>query len=184
MNSKFFNYKKSKSVELIKYACEWISKIQSPIDGCWYKGGTVPLKQKINGAMKILTGLHAAEIYDFPYSKNLIDTALTAINDDEACSNFNIIYVLYACNLINPDYRKKDIEKFIHNRITLYHQFYSKKEGAFSFHKKQSNDTYYGQRIAQSKNESDIHGTTLFAWGIAIINQMINLNVDFKVPLN
>lgn len=185
MNSEFFSeYSEDESQELIKFAFDWIMEIQSEQDGSWYLGKDVPLNIKINGAMKVLTGLHAAGIYDFPNSKKLIDTALLGINDEEACSNFNIAYVLYCCKIIEPSYRNAEIEKFLLERIDLYKKFYHENIGAFSFYKRKANDIYYGKKITKGKNEPDIHGTILFIWGISIINQVIDLGIDFKIPLN
>ncbi len=183
-NAEFFNYKIEESRDLINYAVEWISRLQSKHDGTWYHGSDISLKEKINGAMKILTGLHAAEIYDFPYADKLIDTALTGINDSEACSNFNIVYVLYGCQKNIANYRKNEILDFIKNRISLYKEFYYSNKGGFAFHKNKANDIYYAKKISQGKDEPDIHGTIMFIWGLAIINSMIDIGLDFEIPVN
>ena len=111
-NARVLNYNEDKADASIKSCLLWISKIQSKDDGCWYTGDNVSLVQKINGAMKVLTGFHAANIYDIPYAKQLIDTALIGVNDIEACSNFNIVYVLYAACKVEPEYRKAEVADF------------------------------------------------------------------------
>lgn len=168
----------------IAKACIWIATIQSKTDGCWYSGSKVSLNPKINGAMKVLTGFHAAGIYDVPYSKKLIDTALTGINDTEACSNFNIVYVLYGTGIVEPVYRRAEIEAFLLNRLKLYEKYYWSEYGGFSFHLGRANDIYYGRKITRGLAEPDIHGTIMFVWGIALINQVLNLGLCWKVPLN
>lgn len=183
MNSVLFDYGTEQCDELINYAVQWISKMQSKVDGCWYSGNTT-LSQKINGAMKILTGLHVAGIYHFPYTERLIDTALSGTNDSEACSNFNIAYVLYGCNKNNPNYRKAEIQEFMLNRVRLYKEFYHPEQGGFSFFRNKANDVYYGKKISLGKNEPDIHGTALFTWGLAIINSIVDLGLDFRIPIN
>ncbi len=183
MNSIIFKYKVNESKELIKYAVDWIGKIQSKDDGCWYRG-SISLKEKINGAMKIFTGLHAVNIYNCKYSKKLIDTALSAINDKDACSNFNIVYVLYGCNKIEPEYRKDEIRDFLLKRVDIYKEYYHCDKDGFSFFKDRANDIYYGKKISEGKNEPDIHGTIMFIWGLSIINKIIDIGLDFKVPLN
>jgi hypothetical protein len=184
LNSYFFDFKIQSNHDLINYATKWISRIQSKEDGCWYSGRNISLKEKINGAMKVLTGFHAAGIYDIPYSDKLIDTALSGINDDEACSNFNIAYVLYCTNLTNPNYRRNDIEKFLFNRIKIYKEYYHPEFGGFSFYKKKSNTNYYGKIIARSQPEPDMHGTVMFTLGLAIINSVLKLGLDLNIPLN
>ena len=182
-NSRIFNYHVKESQELIQYAVEWISQLQSKDDGCWYQGQDVPLYEKINGAMKILTGFHAAGIYHFLHAEKLLDTALSAINDREACSHFNIVYVLYGCHQIVPEYRKQKTYEFLRDRLKIYREFYHPAKGGFSFNKNKANDIYYGKKISLGKNEPDIHGTIMFIWGLAIINQIMDIGIDFKIPL-
>ena len=140
--------------------------------------------QKINGAMKVITGYHAAGIYDIPYAKRLIDTALLGINDSEACSNFNIVYVLYGATRVEPEYRKNEIEDFILKRLDIYRGYYWPEYGGFSFHKDRANDILYGTKISAGRNEPDIHGTVMFIWGISVMNAIIDLGIDWKIPLN
>ncbi len=182
-NSELFDHGSKQSKDLINHAVAYINRMQNP-DGCWYVGENVSLAQKINGAMKILTGLHAAGIFEIENAKQLIDTALSGINDEEACSNFNIVYVLYGATRVEPKYRRSEIEQFLINRLELYHKFYRPETGGFSFHKNKANDVYYGKKITKGLNEADIHGTTMFTWGITIVNQMLDLGIDWRVPLN
>ena len=182
MNAVFFEDKRDTS--LIQAAVNWINNIQNKIDGSWYTGINVPINQKINGAMKVLTGLEVANIKSFNYPEKLIDMALLSTNDAQACDNFNIVYVLYCANKLAPNYRFDDIEKFLMNRLNLYKEYYHPEYGGFSFYKNQSNNVLYGKKLAESKNEPDIHGTTMFTWGLALIDNILDLNLKFKVPLN
>jgi len=182
MNKKMFGYKIKETDNLVRFANAWIDNIQSEDDGFWYKGKTT-VKEKINGAMKILTGKTAADILKINNFKKLVDSCLNAVNDSEACSNFNIIYCLYYCSNIS-EYRRKDIEDFCYNRLNIYKDFYYKDTGGFSFYKHRANDIYYGVKISRGLNEPDIHGTVLFVWGIALISKMLKLDfIDFKIPL-
>lgn len=182
LNKIMFGYKTGIVDKLIEYANNWVDDLQSKDDGFWYSGGTT-VKEKINGAMKILTGKMAAGILYINNHETVIDGCLGAINDGEACSNFNIIYCLYYCSRLS-DYRKKDIEDFCYNRLGIYKEFYFDEIGGFSFHKNKANDIYYGARITKGLNEPDIHGTVMFVWGIALISKILKLDfVDFKIPL-
>lgn len=162
--------------DLTQYAIEWVMKLQNSKNGCWYKG-TPSLQEKINGAMKIITGLKAANAMYFPYAEKLIDTCLSATNDEHACDNFNIIYVLkYANEMTAGSYRSSEIEAFCYNRLTLYKKYYFPKIGGFSFKLGKANDTYYGARITRGLKEPDIHGTVMFLWGIAVIASILGIN--------
>ena len=89
-----FGHKENDADLLIGYANNWVDMLQSASDGFWYKKET-SAKEKINGAMKVLTGKSAADITTVRHHKQIIDSCLEAVNDSEACSNFNIIYCLY-----------------------------------------------------------------------------------------
>ncbi|GAG60126.1 unnamed protein product, partial [marine sediment metagenome] len=170
----YYNFKKKD--ELIQYAIDWINKIQKSTDGFWYKGNT-STQQKINGAMKIITGLKVVDKVNFNYAEKIIDNVLAAKNDEQACDNFNIVYVLKYCNEITKrKHRFSEIADFMYDRLDIYKEYYFSDIGGFSFMKNKANGTYYGALITKGKNEPDIHGTVMFIWGISIIAQILDLN--------
>lgn len=159
--------------ELINYATEWANGIQND-DGSWYVGNTT-LNQKINGAMKIITGLDIAGVL-IKNPEKLVDLALCAINDKHACDNFNIVYVLYHCTKqLDFSYRQDEIERFFEERLEIYRQHYYEDIGGFSFHPNKSNEYYYGVKITKGLNEPDIHGTMMFTWGISLISEVLGI---------
>lgn len=159
--------------ELTDTAIKWINKQQNFQDGSWHQGRP-SLQQKINGAMKIITGLKVAEKMDFKYPKKLIDLCLSAKNDEHACDNFNIIYVLhYANKVAGNNYRVNEIKKFAEDRLETYKKYYFPAIGGFSFLPNQANIYYYGAKITRGLNEPDIHGTCIFLQGIALAAQIL-----------
>ncbi|MBN1392857.1 MAG: hypothetical protein JW947_08660 [Sedimentisphaerales bacterium] len=164
---------------LTKFAAEWTNCLQHPQDGCWYTGDP-SLRQKINGAMKVITGLLAADMVDFAYPEKLIDLCLSSKNDLDACDNFNIIFVLnYASKSLDKNYRRPEIEDFALQRLNMYWKHYHNDKNGFSFYPNRANDIYYGARITRGLNEPDIHGTSLFLWGISIIVQLLGIEKEF-----
>lgn len=162
--------------ELLDFAIDWMNKLQDPETGSWFSSNP-SLTQKVNGAMKILTGLKAANRMEFKYPKQLIDLALLATNDRHACDHFNVIYVLkYANELTGGTYRKEEIQSFARNRLALYKEYWWPEHGGFSFLKGRANHYYYKAIITKGLPEPDIHGTTLFLWGIALIAQLLEIN--------
>jgi len=167
--------------DLINFAINWINKLQNPKDGSWYQGNP-NLQQKINGAMKVITGLKVAEKMNFKYPEKLIDLCLSARNDTHACDNFNIIYVLKRANeLTESPYRYQEIKNFALERLKIYKEYYFPEIGGFSFLPNKANAYYYEAKITKGLNEPDIHGTVMFLWGISIIAQI--LNIDKKLEL-
>jgi len=166
--------------ELIDCAVDWINKLQSAEDGCWYLCNST-LQQKINGAMKVITGLKVAEKLNFKHPERLIDLCLKAKNDEHACDNFNIIYVLhYASKAAENNYRLEEIKEFALNRLQIYNGYYFPEIGGFSFLQNKANVYYYGAKITKGLNEPDIHGTCMFLWGISIIAQVLGIDKELE----
>ncbi len=170
-------------VELIDEVIKIVNTYQQK-DGFWYKGNPT-LAQKVNGSMKILTGLNAAafltkldiNVLQDSHNEKLIDLSLVATNDAHACDNFNLVYVLsHASNQLNNNYRFDEIEDFIKKRLDIYREYYYPDYGAFSFNKGRTNQHYYSAFISKGKKEPDIHGTVMFLWGLSIIGNLWNTN--------
>ena len=169
-----FELEKEKTDILIDYAIKWLNNIQSSVDGCWYIGEP-SISQKINGAMKILTGLSAINRLQFSYPERIIDTILSNIHCSDACNEINDIFVLHCCKkLVN--YRDDEIRNLCLERLKQYRRYFFEDKGGFSFHQRKANDNYYGAKITKGLNEPDIHGTALFLWGITLISNIIELD--------
>lgn len=166
--------------ELIDVAVEWLENIADPQTGCWFKGNP-SLQQKINGAMKILTGLKVADRMTITNPQRLIDTALGASNDRQACDQFNVVYVLkYARESAGKTYREEDIRHFVIDRLEQYRQYYWPEIGGFSYFLGKSNDIYYNAAVSHGLPEPDIHGTVMFLWGIALISQILEVDTQLS----
>jgi len=166
---------------LIEFAIEWVNRLQNIKDGAWYRGNP-NLQQKINGAMKVITGLKVAEKINFQYSHKLIDLCLSAKNDSSACDNFNIVYVLHYANRISGGtHRGREIKKFAEERLEIYKKHYYPEIGGFSFLPGKANTHYYEAKITKGLNEPDIHGTCMFLWGISIIGQILKISEKLKL---
>lgn len=159
----------------VSHAIEWIARLQNPIDGAWYRGKP-EARQIINGAMKVISGLRTVDRCSFDYSKELIDFCLNEVNSGHACDNFDIIYTLYYANIVSPFYREKEIQDFAEKRFWIFMEHYKENEGGFSFYPNHCNKNYYGTNITKGKNESDIHATALFMWGITLIANLLEIN--------
>ncbi len=179
-NAAVFSYRLADSRELIKFAIDHVNHMQSESEGVWYRGTKTSLQQKINGAMKILTGLKAAGEMNFSYPDRMIDLALTALNDEHSCDNFNVIFVLKCANEITSGtHRLTEIQDFCRRRLAIYREYYHPAVGGFSFYKGKSNTNYYGARITKGLKEPDIHGTCLFLWGITLISKILKVQDQF-----
>lgn len=166
--------------DLINFAIEWVGKLQNSGDGSWYQGNP-SLQQKINGAMKIITGLKVAGKINFKYPEELIDLCLSVRdNRPHACNNFDIIYTLYYSSKVeNNEYRLNKIKDFTLEHLRkIYKEYYFPEIGGFSFFMGKANTDYYGAKITEGLDEPDIHGTVMFLWGISIAAQISGINDD------
>jgi hypothetical protein len=165
---------------LIEHVLARVRELQQH-DGAWYVGAP-DLAQKINGAMKVITGLKVIGRTSFDRSRPLIDMCLAASQDRQACDNFNVVYVLKYAGDMAPGYRREEIRRFGLDRLKLYRRHYHPLQGGFSFWEGAAGRDYYGAHVSAGRNEPDLHGTTLFLWGMSVITQVLGL--ENAVQLN
>ena len=182
-NKRMFNIYSESTDHLIDYSIKWINKLQSSKDGSWHQGQNIAIPQKINGAMKIITGLKAVNKLNFKHPEKLIDLCLRTTNFKHACNILDVIYVLkYANELVENNHRYKDIRDFCYKWLRICREHYFPDIGGFSFFKHKANHQYYGTIITKGINEPDIHGTVLLLWGIALTSNILGIDkeVGFK----
>lgn len=180
-NRRLFDLHKEEADSLIDHVLGLVNDYRQD-DGSWYeKGADIPLNYKVNAAMKIMTAYDAAGRDDFSEPEKMIDLCLSSTNNGDACNNFNIICVLYHCSR-KTDHRADEIREYCLNKIQTYKTHYWPDHGGFSFFERNANRVYYNARISKGLNEPDIHGTSLFLWGITLITKM--LGTDDKAMFN
>lgn len=154
------------SIELSNSINSEIEKLVKP-DGAYYKGSIDNQSEKINGAMKVLTGLDWLNI-PIHKPKELIDLCLSHEPNSEGCDIVDVIYVLYKCS-DQTDYKKNEIKSYVEELIPLIMTHYKEEEGGFSYYSNKSQEFYYGVKISDGINEADLHGTTLLTWALSMI---------------
>ncbi len=165
---------------LIDTAQNWLKNVAQK-DGFWYAEGA-SLQERINGAMKVITGMNVLGKVTLHNPEGLIDICLESQHNEQACDNFNILYVLKYANLATErGYRHKEILSFVENRLGLYKKYYYKDKGGFSFFENKANTRYYGARLSRGYEEPDMHGTVLFLWGISIIAQILDIEKELNI---
>jgi hypothetical protein len=183
INREMGTYPEANNDDPVEYTINWLGRLQSSEDGGWHRGRGIPVRQRINGAMKVVTGLVAVGRPDFAYPEKLLDLCLSGIQYEQACDILDAIYVVhYANKLTAGQYRYSDIEQFCYNWLTTCHEHYFPEVGGLSFYKQEANRYYYGAKITQGKKEPDIHGTVLLLWGVALVSQILGIDreLEFK----
>ena len=144
------------------------------------QGWGANLREVINGAMKIISGLDWLE-HEIHHPTKLIDYCLNNKPILEGCDVVDYIYVLYKCSK-QTDYKKREINLVL---MSLFHEIkllYSKLDGGFSYFKNKSQTHYYGVPVSKGLQTSDIHGTLLCSWALLMILDLNNkLDTDFNI---
>ena len=182
-NERLFHIHERDVEELIEYVFSLVNAYRHE-DGAWYTQGiNIPLYQKINGCMKMMLAFESAEREDVGKEKEMIDLCLSAINDEHACNNLNIVLVLYHCHK-QTDYRKAEIRDYCRQRLEMFSEFYWPEYGGFSFYRGQASSSHYGARMSEGRAEPDMHGTVLFLWGITLISDILGFRkeLDLVIP--
>jgi hypothetical protein len=141
--------------------------------GTYFQGDTPGYGQAVNGAMKVLTALDWLQI-PIHSPLQLIDTCLSQLPSPEGCHLVDTVYVLYRCHLCT-DYRKTEVAAYLRTIMNMIKSHYNS-DGGFSYYINRSQTNYYNIRISRGLPESDLHGTLLLTWAIAMILEIIEEN--------
>lgn len=162
-----------KNKDLIRSISTFFKNLADPVSGIYYKGSMPVYGQSINGAMKVLTALDWLKV-PIHYPQQLIDTCLSHLPSSRGCHLVDAVYVLYRC-LFCTDYRKNEIIIYLKSILDMIKSHYNS-DGGFSYFVDRSQTNYYNIRIANGYPESDLHGTLLLTWAIAMILEIFEEN--------
>jgi len=157
--------------ELIDFILEFLVSIRDPESGCWYRG-TPPDVIKINGAMKVFSGLQWID-RPYPDCTRLLDFALKQPFQTDGCGFLNRLFVIHEAMKGSPlGYRRELIRELAMNALETVIRF-QKPDGGFSFYETYAQTHYYGARVSKGLPVSDLHGTAMMVWAIALAIELI-----------
>lgn len=166
---------------LLPVVLDYLDGLQDQATGSWFRGDPAT-EQKVNAAMKVLT---IYEMLDRPlrYADRLVDLCLGAANEEDACHNVDVLYVLHECSRWT-DHRAAEVRAFAARRL-LGLQQHVKPDGAFSFLPDRAGEYYYGVRVSRGLAESDVHGTHLLVWAATLIGDLLGFREElgWKLPV-
>ncbi|MGQ9574278.1 MAG: hypothetical protein ACUVUC_03095 [Thermoguttaceae bacterium] len=161
--------------ELVEAACSELDRLQDPATGSWHRGQP-PIRQIINGAMKVLTG-YAFLNRPFRLAERLIDTCLASPSGHDGCDQADAVYVLHQCAGVT-NYRRAEIEGSLVGRLRAIRRL-QRADGAFSFFPDRAQTHYYGVAVSRGLPESDVHGTTLLVWTLVMIGDLLGFRAQY-----
>ena len=156
--------------ELAATCCQVYDGLADAATGAYFSGKIPEHGQLINGAMKVLTALEwlNAPIH---YPERLIDACLAQLPNSEGCHLVDAVYVLYRC-LRQTEHRKTEVQQYCLNILDMIAQ-HENGDGGFSYAIGKSQTHYYGVPISKGFAESDLHGTVLLAWALAMLSEIL-----------
>jgi hypothetical protein len=164
----------AKAQELLDDCKQFLEGLADRTTGGYFTGSIPERGQLINGAMKVLTALDWLE-EPIHYPERLIDTSLVSLPRAEGCHLVDIVYVLYRC-LQQTEYQKVKIQAYCIQILDMIQQHHQP-DGGFSYYLGRSQTTYYSVPISLGLPISDIHGTCLLAWALAMLMQILDNNL-------
>ncbi|NJN95349.1 MAG: hypothetical protein HC875_15185 [Anaerolineales bacterium] len=160
--------------ELLSVCRQFFDSLADAGTGAYFKGASPKHGQLVNGAMKVLTALDWLEA-PIHYPERLIDTCLQQFPIAEGCHMVDVVYVLYRC-LQQTDYQKAKVQAYCAQVFELIKQHHQP-DGGFSYYLGCSQTTYYSTPISQGLPQSDIHGTCLLTWALAMTLEILENNL-------
>ena len=151
----------------------YINGLADPVTGSYFKGRSPDYGQAVNGAMKILTGLAWLET-PIHYPERLIDTCLERLPRADGCHLVDAIYVLYQCQQ-QITYKQDKIQNYCWQVLDLIKAHYNS-DGGLSYNIGRSQTGYYGALISRGRPVSDLHGTILLTWALAMIIKLLEMD--------
>jgi hypothetical protein len=154
---------------LLKVCRDFYGALADPVTGAYFKGKTPAHGEMINGAMKVLMALDWLEVEPH-YADRLVNTCLKQTPSPDGCHLIDAVYVLHQCLRGEASAETRDFCAKVLEMIKLH----AHADGGFSFSLRKAQTHYYGVQISKGLDESDIQGTCLLVWALAMIWKMLD----------
>jgi hypothetical protein len=160
-----------------------LDEYYSPEQGLWFDPSQAPppVNIRINGAMKIFTGL--AWLPKRPLDHEaLIRFCLNTLRLNDSCSLIDQIYVLQQTTAGHDE--KSSLGQEAKNAaLRLARQsirYYQWRDGAFSFYPGKAQNFYYaGIPASLGLKTADLHGSAMQTWALALVLQLLECSEDY-----
>ncbi|HEY2341518.1 MAG TPA: hypothetical protein VGH90_00750 [Chthoniobacteraceae bacterium] len=155
---------------LLKICREFYAGLADPETGAYYRGRRPPAHgELINGAMKVLMALDwLGEAPHYP--ARLIATTVRQPPSPRGCHLVDAVYVLHQC--LNGGAPSEEVSEFCRGVFEAIRS-HANADGGFSFHRGKAQTVYYGVPVSRGLAESDVQGSCLLVWALALIWRML-----------
>lgn len=150
--------------ELLGICRDFYAGLADAESGAYFRGRRPAQGEMINGAMKVLMALDWLEVPPH-YAERLIQTCLAYPPSPDGCHLVDAIYVLHQS--LRGEASGK-VRAYCAHVVEMIRR-HAHEDGGFSFYAGRAQDNYYGVPISRGLDESDIHGTCMLVWALAMI---------------
>ncbi len=165
--------------ELLQVCRNFYASLADPETGAYFRGKRPAHGELINGAMKVLMALDWLDVPPH-HPDQLIATTLLQPPSPRGCHLVDAAYVLHQCLAGRPpEAQAREFCGKIFEEIRLH----AHDDGGFSFHRGQAQKDYYGVPVSKGLAESDIQGTCLLVWALALIWRMLEPETAHWKPM-
>ena len=161
---------KMKAEKNSKILYDYLQKILQEDTGFYHSNSEININEKINGTMKVITGLDWIN-KPIHHPQKIINFCLDIELESESCDIVDLVYILYK-SFKQSNYKADAVREYLKNIKELISLNFDKSTGGFSYSKNKSQTTYYGLKISKGLNVADIHGTTLLLWALTMIYEI------------
>jgi len=160
----------SSVISLMDACREFFREILDFDTGAYFTGAKPAHGEMINGAMKVLMAL---DWLDQPvhHPDRLIATTISQLPSPQGCHLVDAVYVIHQCLAGRPADRA--VKEFCIKILEMI-KLHANTDGGFSFNVKKAQTNYYGVEVSRGLEESDIQGTCLLTWAIAMIWKILD----------
>jgi hypothetical protein len=155
--------------ELLDICRDFYAGLADAESGAYFRGRRPAQGELINGAMKVLMALEWLEVKPH-YAEKLIQTCLAHPPSSDGCHLVDAVYVLHQSLCGEPSGKVRAYCAHVFEMIRRH----AHDDGGFSFYNGKAQNNYYGVPISRGLDESDIHGTCLLTWALAMLWKMLS----------
>lgn len=153
--------------ELLAVCRRFFEGLADPVSGAYFRGTQPTHGELINGAMKVLTALAWLDVPPH-YPEALVRTCMAVPPQTGGCHLVDAIYVLHQSL---PEGGDAEVRAYCGRAQDLI-RAHQCGDGGFSFYTRKAQTNYYGVPVSRGLPESDLQGTCLLVWALAMLQRL------------
>ncbi len=155
--------------ELLEICRDFYAGLADEESGTYFRGRRPAQSELIHGAMRVLVALAWLDVSPH-FPERLIHTCLAQPPSPDGCHLVDAVYVLHQSVGGEPS---RTVRAYLSHAIEMIRR-HGHDDGGFSFYTRRAQTNYHGVPISRGLEESDIQGTCLLTWALAMIWKILS----------